>query len=131
MIWSMLFVCDLQMFFVCFPSIFITGWFFFIYIFFCQQTPETEAHSILLLTAMCIPYIFNFLSSCWKVHFGNEKPPSILTVVLVSISLFQCEYKKIGKTNCYCPFSRQLKSMFKFSVMHVHIKLFDMSYNRQ
>lgn len=122
----MLFVCDLQMFFVCFPSIF-----FFIYIFFCQQTPETEAHSMLLLTAMCIPYIFNFLSSCWKVHFGNEKPPSILTVVLVSISLFHCEYKKIGKTNCYCPFSRQLKSMFKFSVMHVHIKLFDMSYNRQ
>lgn len=105
--------------------------FFFIYIFFCQQTPETEAHSMLLLTAMCIPYIFNFLSSCWKVHFGNEKPPSILTVVLVSISLFHCEYKKIGKTNCYCPFSRQLKSMFKFSVMHVHIKLFDMSYNRQ
>lgn len=104
---------------------------FFIDIFFCQQTPETEAHSMLLLTAMCIPYIFNFLSSCWKVHFGNEKPPSILTVVLVSISLFHCEYKKIGKTNCYCPFSRQLKSMFKFSVMHVHIKLFDMSYNRQ
>lgn len=49
------------------------------------NTPETEAHSMLLLSAMCIPYIFNFLSSCWKVHFGNEKPPSILTVVSIQV----------------------------------------------
>lgn len=82
---------------------------FFIYIFFCQQTPETEAHSMLLLTAMCIPYIFNFISSCWKVHFGNEKPPSILTVVLVSISLFHCEYKKNRQDELLLPFLQTVK----------------------
>lgn len=82
---------------------------FFIYIFFCQQTPETEAHGMLLLTAMCIPYIFNFLSSCWKVHFGNEKPPSILTVVLVSISLFHCEYKKNRQGELLLPFLQTVK----------------------
>lgn len=83
--------------------------FFNLYLVFFQQTPETEAHSMLLLTAMCIPYIFNFLSSCWKVHFGNEKPPSILTVVLVSISLFHCEYKKYRQDELLLSFLLKVK----------------------
>lgn len=84
---------------------------------------------MLFLIVMCILYIFNFLFSCWKVYFGNEKLLFIFIVVLVSIFLFYCEYKKIGKMNCYCFFFRQLKLMFKFFVMYVYIKLFDMLYN--
>lgn len=55
-------------------------------VFFYQQihSSETTTHSLLLLTAMCIPYVLNFLSSCWKVHFGNSKRPSISSIVMVS-----------------------------------------------
>lgn len=53
-----------------------------------------EVYSMLFLIVMCIFYIFNFIFSCWKVYFGNEKLLFIFIVVLVSIFLFYCEYKK-------------------------------------
>ncbi|XP_061190013.1 chitin synthase chs-1-like [Saccostrea echinata] len=46
------------------------------------QKSEPAVHSFLLLISMCTPYIFTFLSSAWRVWFGNIERPSITSIIM-------------------------------------------------
>ncbi|XP_062583724.1 chitin synthase chs-1-like [Saccostrea cucullata] len=49
-----------------------------------KNKSEPAVHSFLLLIAMCTPYIFTFLSSAWRVWFGNIHKPSISSIIMIT-----------------------------------------------
>ncbi|XP_034321523.2 chitin synthase chs-2 isoform X2 [Magallana gigas] len=50
-----------------------------------RHVSDPAVHGLLLFTAMCVPYVLTFSSSCWKVYFGNLKRPSISSVIVCAV----------------------------------------------
>lgn len=50
-----------------------------------RHVSDPAVHGLLLFTAMCIPYVLTFLSSCWKVYFGNLKRPFMSSVIVCAV----------------------------------------------